>query len=117
MKEIDDEGEFYWLLEGGDLLTLTNQDSKSIKGSLKFNFILNPCGLNQKIVVGNKDRRIIVELSNINPNYEVKIDFDLDPFTSSYHFINSFEGDSCIPNNGDERKLIAQIRDLKIEIN
>lgn len=115
-KESDEVGEFYWLTEEGNLLSITNQESNEVRGVLFFNFKINPCGLKQKIVVGDKYNKIILELSKNNPKEEVTINFNLQPFSTSHHFINSFEGESCQVNNGDNRNLVAQMRDFKFEI-
>lgn len=115
-KELDEEIEFYWIESTGDLLTVTNLKSEAIKGKITFDVEKDPCFGERIITVGNSEKPLNINLTEVKEQEKVEIYISLGAFESSFHAIASPTERICKFSNGDERIVVAKIKNVKIEI-
>ena len=114
-KELDEEIEFYWIESTGDLLTVTNLKSEAIKGKITFDVEKDPCAGDRIITIGNSEKPVNMNLTEVKKQEKVELSISLGAFESSFHSVGSPTERICKFSNGDERIVIAKIKNVKIE--
>ena len=107
-KENSEKGDFYWIQTSGDLITLTNRNFKSVKGTLSFNLETDPCGIERSILIGTKEGSIQVQTvksKQTKVNFEVKLNSNSSDFLS----IVGSPVKPCRINEEIDRSFLAKI--------
>jgi|694.fasta_scaffold75144_3 hypothetical protein len=115
LPEYENNNEFYWLQSTGDTLTITNLESERVNGSLTFILSSDPCNTKRTILIGDISSVKKIDIGGNEPETEVKINFELEGFNSSFHSINTSSSDVCKLKNGDTRNLVAKIKNVNIK--
>ena len=115
LKELDAEIDFYWIESNGDLLTITNLKPEAIKGKITFDVEKDPCAGDRVITIGNSDKPLNLYLTEMKKQEKVVLFISLNAFESSFHSVGSPTERICKFSNGDERIVIAKIKNVKIE--
>ena len=115
LPEYESNNEFYWLQSNGDILTITNLQSKRVNGSLTFILSSDPCNTKRTILIGDTSSVKSIDIGGTEPETEVNINFELEGFDSSFHSINTSSSDVCKLKNGDIRNLVAKIKNVDIK--
>lgn len=111
-KENSERGDFYWIQTSGDLITLTNRNFKSVKGTLSFNLETDPCGIERSILIGTKEGSIQVQTvksKQTKVNFEVKLNSNSSDFLS----IVGSPDKPCRINEEIDRSFLAKITNLE----
>lgn len=111
-KEINENGEFYWLQLSGDLLTLTNRNFKKVTGVLTFDLKYDPCRMSREVLVGTQKETFKVS-TKADPT-PVLIDFTIESNSSIFLSISSVPKEMCRIEEGLNRNFMAQLTNISV---
>jgi hypothetical protein len=112
-KEINENGEFYWLQLSGDLLTLTNRNFKAVTGVLTFDLRYDPCKISREVMVGTQKETLIVT-TKAEPT-SVLVDFTIESNSSIFLSIVSTPKEICRIQEELNRNFMAQLTNIGVQ--
>lgn len=117
-KEIDKSSNenFYWIVNSGDLITITNPNFKVVNGNLSFTAKGDPCGNSRNVIVSTQNEPINLFL-NKKESISIEIPVEIKPNSSVFFSIAKNDNLKCFVNNLDTRNFVFKIINPKFTLN
>ena len=115
-KEKDKNNTFWWIADSLNMISIINKSPKNLDLNLKMSLENNPCGF-----IGNfrirKDSKVLIDYKNFDlGNNDIEIPIKIDKYKTINLVIEPIKPLTCTVINGDKRKFVAKMSNLKWEV-
>ena len=114
--EKENNKNYWWLSDSLNMLSIINKSPESLKLNLKMTLQNNPCGFIEYLII-KQDSTILIDSQQFQiGDIDIEIPIKIDKFKTINLLIESKKPLTCEVSNGDKRKFMAKLTNLKWEL-
>jgi hypothetical protein len=115
-SEKENNKNYWWLSDSLNMLSIINKSPENLKLNLKMTLQNNPCGFIEYLVI-KQDSTILIDSQQFQiGDNDIEIPLKIDKFKTINLLIESKKPLTCGVSNGDKRKFMAKLTNLKWEL-